>query len=458
MGGKPFEKTTFHTTCFDLSFEGLGVTKKGNEIVFVPGMFPGDEGDVEIEYRRAGQLFGRVRSLSKLSKDRIQPLCKIHSACGGCCFQPYSYEAELRFKTKKVKEQFRKIARMDIDPFPCLGMEKPEYYRNKIQMPFGKDRRGNIVSGFYKMGTHSIVPVEKCFIEDERSEKVFKTVRSLMKSMHIDPYDNDTRTGILRHLLIRTSRHYPQMMVVLVTNVDRFPSRNNFVKALVQAVPEITTIVQNINTRQTNVILGEKENVLYGKGYIEDDLCGVHFRISPKSFFQVNPIQTEVLYGESMKAAKLTKDDIVFDAYSGIGTIGLIAAKYCGKVISVEIVKEAVADGRRNAKENHIDNFEMYCDDASSFMVQMAKNKEPVDVLFMDPPRKGSDERFLKAVLALKPKRVVYISCDPSTLARDVAYLSKAYKIESVQPVDMFPRSFHVETVVAMSLKNADKH
>lgn len=453
MGNNGFVKETFLATCTDLTFEGFGVVKNGKDVVFVQGMFPGDEGEIEIDYRRAGQLYGHVKRLSALSPDRIPPKCKICSACGGCVFQSYAYDAELRFKTKKVQEQFRKIARMDVEPLPCLGMEKPEFYRNKIQMPFGKDRRGNVYSGFYKAGTHIIVPVEKCYIEDERAEKVFSAAKKLMKSMRVEPYHEDSRTGILRHLLVRTSKHYPQVMVVLVTNVDRFPSSNNFVKALVKEVPEITTVVQNVNNRQTNVILGERERVLYGKGYIEDDLCGVHFRISPKSFFQVNPTQTEVLYNTAIGAAKLSKEDVVFDAYSGIGTIGLIASRHCGKVVSVEIVKEAVADGRRNAKENGISNYEMYCDDASSFMVRMAKNKQPVDVLFMDPPRKGSDQRFLDALLQLRPKRVVYISCDPSTLARDVAYLSKSYRVDMVQPVDMFPRSFHVETIVLLQRK-----
>ena len=454
MGNRGFEKVTFSAPCVDLTFEGFGVTRNGKDVVFVPGMFPGDEGDVQIEYRRAGQLYGKLVRLSKKSPDRIDSRCPVCSICGGCVFQKYAYEAELRYKTNKVKEQFRKVAHMDVDVLPCLGMEHPEFYRNKIQMPLGKDRKGNIYSGFYKAGTHVIVPIERCYIEDQRAEKILLEAKRLMKSMRIDPYVEDERYGIVRHLLIRTSKHFPEIMVVLVTNVDSFPSRGNFVKALVEACPEITTVVQNVNSRQTNVILGEKERVLYGKGYIRDTLCGVSFRISAKSFFQVNPVQTEVLYQKAMEAAHLSKTDIVFDAYSGIGTIGLIAAKDCGKVISVEIVKEAVADGKRNAAQNGITNYEMYCDDASAFMNRMAKDKRPVDVLFMDPPRKGSDERFLNAAIKLAPKHIVYISCDPSTLARDVAYLSKSYNVESVQPVDMFPRSFHVETVVRLTLRN----
>ena len=242
-------------------------------------------------------------------------------------------------------------------------------------------------------------------------------------------------------------------MVVLVTNVDVFPGRNNFVKALIKECPEVTTIVQNINTRSTNVILGEKEHVLYGKGYIEDSLNGVWFQISAKSFYQTNPVTTEKLYAYAMVCGHLSKEDVVLDAYSGIGTIGLVASKYCKEVISVEIVPAAVKDAIKNAKRNNITNFHEYADDASIFITRMAKEGQHLDVLFMDPPRKGSDEKFLNAVLKLKPSRIVYVSCDPSTLARDVAYINKSYKVTTVQPFDMFPHTTHVETVCLLTKK-----
>ena len=445
--------TVVHGKCVDLSFEGKGVVKNGSDVIFVDGMFPGEEGDIEITYRRAGQLFGKVSHLDKKSPNRIDPRCKICSACGGCTFQQYAYEAQLKWKTDKVKEQFRKIAHMDVEVQPCVGMDNPYYYRNKIQMPFAKDRKGNVYCGFYKQNTHVIVPVDKCHIEDERAEKILNVCKKLMKSMHIDPYNEDERYGVLRHVLIRTSYYKDQIMVVLVTAIDSFRSRGNFVDALVKECPEITTVVQNINSRATNVILGEKEHVLYGKGYIEDSLCGLSFRISAKSFYQTNPVMTEKLYRFAMEAGKLTKEDVAFDAYSGIGTIGLIACKDVKNVISVELVGAAVKDGIRNAERNHIENFKMYCDDASSFMVNMASRKEHVDVLFMDPPRKGSDERFLNAVLKLKPSRIVYVSCEPSTLARDVAYINGMYQVEVIQPFDMFPHTTHVETVCLLTKK-----
>lgn len=447
------KKEKLHGNCVDLSFEGKGVFKSSGEILFVPGMFPGEEGDVVFDYSRAGAKFGKLAHLDKVSPSRVEPRCKICSACGGCCFQQYDYPAQLQYKTQKVKEQFRKIAKMDIEPLPCIGMDEPYFYRNKIQMPFAKDSRGNLYCGFYKESTHVIVPVETCYIEDERAKKVLDAVKKLGKSFRIEPYQEDAGYGLLRHVLIRCAKHKEQVMVVLVTAKDVFPSRNNFVKALVKECPFITTVVQNVNPRHTNVILGDFERTLYGPGYIEDLLCGIAFRISAKSFYQVNPIMTERLYGEAIRAANLSKDDVVFDAYSGIGTIGMVASKHCKRVIAVEIVKEAVADAKRNAKANGIDNVSSYCGDASSFMVNMAERKEKVDVVFLDPPRKGSDERCLNAICKLGPSRIVYVSCEPSTLARDVAFLSKKYDLVSVQPVDMFPHTSHVETIVGLYRK-----
>ena len=452
MSNAPFP-SVLQGICVDLSSEGKGVFKSQSQIVFVDGMFPGEEGEVEIAYKRAGNLFGHVKKLTKVSPHRIQPACKICRSCGGCVFQQLDYESQLEYKRAKVREQFRRVAKMEVEVNPCVGMEKPYFYRNKIQMPFGLDKKGFPYCGFYKEGTHVIVPVEKCFIEDERAKHILDAVKKLIRSFRISPYIEDERQGILRHVLIRTSYYEKQIMVVLVTTIDSFPSRGNFVKALVRECPEITTVVQNINGRSTNVILGEKEHVLYGKGYIEDSLCGVRFQISAKSFYQTNPVMTEKLYSAAMEAAGLTGNEIVFDAYSGIGTIGLIAAKKAKQVISVEIVPQAVRDGIKNARMNGIENFRMYCDDASSFMVRMAQNSEGVDVLFMDPPRKGSDERCLKAVMKLAPRRIVYVSCEPSTLARDVKFLSSKYRLGSVTPFDMFPQTAHVESVASLILK-----
>ncbi len=446
-----FHKEILTGKCVDISYEGKGVFKDDNNIVFVNDMYPSEEGEIELDYKRNGALFGHVKKLTKKSPNREEARCPYFYQCGGCQFQDYAYSAQLEYKRNKVKEQFRKVGHIDIEPLPTLGMENPFYYRNKVQPLLGKDERGNIYSGFYKEGTHIIVPIESCKIEDERATKILKSVRNLMKSFRISPYNEDSGYGVMRHVLIKTSYYYPEIMVVLITAIDSFPGRNQFVHALIKECPEITTVVQNINSRSTSVVLGDKTRTLYGKGYIQDKLCDVHFRISAKSFYQINPVMTEILYKTAMDFAKITSNDVIFDAYSGIGTIGLIAAKEgAKKVISVEIVKEAVKDAIENAKYNNINNFVAYADDASSFIYKL---KDKIDVLFMDPPRKGSDEKFLKAVLANKPSRIVYISCDPSSLARDIAYLQKSYKIEKVQPVDMFPHTMHVETLVLLSRK-----
>lgn len=436
--------------CIDLSFEGKGVAKFEKGVVFVDGLFPGEEAEIEITYTRAGSFFGKIRKLLTLSKDRIQPRCPVCTSCGGCQFQQLNYHAQLAFKKNKVKNAFLRTAKMDVEVNDVIGMEDPYFYRNKIQMPVGKDRFGKIVTGFYKANSHDIVPIEKCYIEDERSAPILKTIRELMKEIRIEPYDEDKRTGVIRHILIRASFYKKQIMVVIVTNVNSFPGQRNFVNALTTKHPEITTIVQNINKRDTNVILGNYENILYGKGFIEDSLLGINYQISSKSFYQINPNQTEKLYTTAIKAANLSKEDIVFDAYTGIGTIAILAAKHAKHVIGVEIVNQAIRDAIRNAKHNGVNNIEFHANDVSDYMDLMAHNKQSIDVLFMDPPRKGADERFLKSVLTLKPKKIIYISCEPETLARDIKLLSAKYNIESIQPVDMFPQTHHVETVVLL--------
>ena len=441
-------------TCIDYSSEGKGIIKYDNIPVFVDNLLLGEEAEVMINYKRKDMMFGRILKINKLSKDRITPRCKVATSCGGCCFQSLKYEAQLQYKKKKVNECFKRIGKMNVQVDDTIGMENPYNYRNKIQMPIGLSQKGNIISGFYKAKTHEIVPIEECFIEDKVGGKILSTIKSLMKKMRIKPYDEDTREGIIRHILIRSGYYSHQIMVTLVTNVDSFPGRNNFVKELHKECPEITTIVQNVNHRDTNVILGEKENILMGKGFIEDSLLGVRFQISSKSFYQVNPVQTEKLYSEAIKKAELTGNERVLDAYCGIGTIGLIASKHAKEVTSVEIVEDAIRDAKKNARLNNITNVNFFVGDASDFIVNEANNKKQYDVIFIDPPRKGSDERFLTSVKKLLPKRVVYVSCDPATLARDVKFLSDKYEVKSVTPVDMFPHTFHVECVTLLSLKD----
>ena len=439
--------------CVDLSFEGKGVVKLSYGTVFVDGLFPGEEAEIEIQYKRAGSYFGKVFRLIKKSPDRIQPKCGVCTACGGCQLQQLSYLAQLEFKTKKVADAFRRQNLENIKVLPCISAENPYEYRNKIQVPIGRDPHGHIVSGFYRSGTHKIIPIDKCWIEDPKASKIISELKNLMKEFHYSPYDEDTRAGLIRHILIRTSYHYDEVMVTLVTNQDEFRGKNNFVKEWVKRCPNVKSLIQNINTRDTNVILGEKERTLYGPSVIKDSILGVDFLISSKSFFQVNPVQVEKLYGKALEFANLSKDENVLDAYCGIGTISLCASKYCKKVTGVEIVREAIVDAKKNAKLNNISNAEFLLGDAGEIFEKLTAQGEKYSTVFVDPPRKGLDQKFIDTLLRLKPEKVVYVSCEPETLARDVKLLSEKYEVHTVQPVDMFPMTFHVETVVSLRLK-----
>ena len=435
----------------DLSSEGKGVVKIGKDIIFVDGLFPNEEADIEILYQRAGVYFGKVKKLYNLSKERIQPKCKICTSCGGCQYQQLDYKAQLKYKTKRVKEALTRIAHVKQEVLPCLGAEHPYNYRNKIQVPFVKDKKGVVKFGFYKENPHIIMPVKECAIEDRRAAPILWDIKLLLEDMNISCYNEDSGKGILRYVLIRTSYHYDELMVVLVTSQMNFPGQRNFVNELVARHPEITTIVENVNSRHTNVILGNQEKVLYGPGHIKDDILGLTFEISASSFFQVNPEQVEKLYASALNLIDFNKKEVVLDAYSGVGTIGLIAARNAKKVISVEINKSAHKNAIENAKRNNIDNIEFYCADAGEFI---SKFDGDIDVLIMDPPRSGSDEIFLSTVMNKRVKKIVYVSCNPETLARDIQYLSSMYEVNYVQPVDMFPMTAHVETVVSLLIKS----
>lgn len=377
-------------------------------------------------------------------------VCPVAKKCGGCHYQGMPYKEQLKAKEKLVQKLLSPYGSVQ----PIIGMDNPKYYRNKVHAVFDRDRRGNPISGVYQAGTHFVVPVESCMIEDQKADQIIGTIRGMLKSFKIRTYDEDTGYGLLRHVLVRRGFASGQIMVVLVTASPIFPSKNNFVKALRKEHPEITTIVQNINGRGTSMVLGERENILYGRGYIEDTLCDCVFRISSKSFYQVNPVQTEKLYKKAIKLAGLSGTETVVDAYCGIGTIGLVAAKRAKQVIGVELNKNAVKDAVANAKMNNITNARFYCEDAGEFMVKLSGEGVKVDVVFMDPPRSGSDETFLQCLVKTAPEKVVYISCNPDTMARDLKYLDKkGYRGRKVYPVDMFPYTNHVEVVVLLERK-----
>lgn len=376
--------------------------------------------------------------------------CPYAKKCGGCQYQGMDYAAQLKKKQKEMNKLLKDFGKPD----PIIGMKDPLHYRNKVHAVFGRTRKGEIVSGTYEAGTHKIVNIDECMIEDEISQSIIRTIRGLLRSFKIRTYDEDTGYGLLRHVLVRRGFTTGQVMVVLVLSSPILPSKNNFVKALRKEHPEITTVVLNVNDKKTSMVLGERDIVLYGKGYIEDILCGCTFRISPQSFYQVNPVQTERLYQTAMDYAELTGKERVIDAYCGIGTIGMVAAKRAREVIGVELNRNAVKDARINAKLNQIKNIAFYEGDAGKFMVSMAEEGEKADVVFMDPPRSGSDEAFLSSVIRLAPKRIVYVSCGPDTLARDLKYLARnGYPVRKMQPVDMFGFTEHCEMVVQLVKK-----
>ena len=370
--------------------------------------------------------------------EQKETVCSVAKKCGGCRYQGVSYQEQLRRKQRITEGLLKKFGKVE----PIIGMEDPYYYRNKVHAAFGRDRKGNVISGIYEEKSHRIVSVDDCMIEDKKSQEIIRTIRGMLKSFKIKTYDEDTGYGLLRHVLVRRGFSTGEIMVVLVTVSPIFPSKNNFVKALRKEHPEITTVVLNVNDRQTSMVLGDRNIVLYGPGFIKDRLMGLTFRISPSSFYQVNPVQTEVLYGKAMEFAAMTGKERVIDAYCGTGTIGIIASGNARDVIGVELNRDAIRDARMNARENKIRNVRFVPGDAGWFMEGIAAEGEK------DPPRSGSDRKFLHSLLTLSPEKIVYVSCNPESLARDLACLTKRdYLVKKMQPVDMFPLTDSVEVV-----------
>ena len=361
---------------------------------------------------KQGIAKGRGATVKKSNKSK----CPVYGKCGGCQLLDKAYKLQLEQKTRYVAGLLKSFGQVE----PIVSMENPYHYRNKTHAVFAQTRGGKIYSGSYKEGTHEVVPIEKCLIENEKADDIIADIRSLMPSFKLTAFNEDTGQGFLRHVLIRTAHRTGQILVVLVTATPVFPSKHHFVTALRNRHPEITTIVQNINGKRTSMVLGERKKILFGKGYIEDELCGAVFRISPQSFYQVNALQTEKLYNLAIEAAALTGKEKVLDAYCGIGTIGIIASQKAASVIGVELNGEAVKDAKRNAILSNRKNIQFYHQDAGEFMCKQIDAGQKIDVVFMDPPRAGSDMPFLKSVLKLEPKRIVYISCNPETLKRDL--------------------------------------
>ena len=386
--------------------------------------------------------------------------CKLRAKnCGGCPLLGLDYAEQLKQKEATVKKLLGKYGPVNA----IRGMENPYHYRNKVISTFTTGWGGKLTSGIYAANSHKVLPVESCLLQDEVLDKTMEAVRAAAIACRYQPYNEDRGTGLVRHCLLRRGVATGQVMVVLVTAQPVLPGAKNFVKALLAEAEKrgvtVTTVVQNVNPRKTSVVLGDAEKVLYGKGYILDTLCGKTYAISPRSFYQINHSQTEVLYGLAVEAAHLTGKEVVLDAYCGIGTIGLTAADHAKQIVGVELNRDAVQDAIGNAKHNGVKNARFFAADATRWISEAAAAGERADVIFMDPPREGSTPQFIESVARMAPKRVVYVSCNPETLARDLALLTKkGYRVESSTPVDMFPHSEHVETVVLLSHKKADSY
>ncbi len=435
--------------CIGMDEEGKGIVKIKNKIVHVPNLIEGETAIIEV-IQRKDFIKAKVIKIQDKAKNRVTPKCPHFIKCGGCQLQHMSYESQTEFKQQRIEKLMKPFGKVN----KILTMSEPFYYRNKIHSTLSQDQKGKIVSGIYEENTHNVIPIEMCMIQDKRADMIIASVKELMKSFKLRAYDEDRGQGFLRHVLVKTGFVSNEVMVVLITASQVFPGKSDFIKALLKKHPEITTIIMNVNNRKTSLVLGDTEKVLYGKGYIEDNLCGCIFQISAKSFYQINPIQTEILYGKAIDMAKLTGKETVIDAYCGIGTIALIASRKAKDVIGVELNKDAVSDAIKNSKRNKISNVKFYNADAGDFMVDLSKEKRNIDTVFMDPPRSGSDEKFLSSLVKLKPRQVIYISCNPVTQERDLQYLVKnGYKVEEIQPVDMFPHTYHVETVVRIARK-----
>lgn len=419
----------------------------------------------------------------KASKDAHSSLCPVSQQCGACQYIDLPYQTQLSKKQKYIEGLFQEITDEDTIFNPIIGMDEPFYYRNKVVSPYapGKKIKGHkqsktksrracldreILCGMYAQNSHRIIENESCLLENKEAKRIVLAIKNLMMKYGIEPYNEDTGAGFLRHAIVRVGHTSGEILVTLVTNARQFPGAKHFVRDLVKQCPNITSVVQNINERQTNVILGEREQRLYGPGFILDTLCGLSFRISSHSFYQVNATQTEVLYQRAVEMTELSGSETILDAYCGTGTIGLVAArgiepgKHAARIIGVDNVASAIVDAKNNARHNGVNNADFICDDAGSYLLERAheheRNESPIDVLLMDPPRAGASESFLQAVCALAPSRIVYISCNPKTQQRDALLLTKhGYRIASIQPVDMFPHTKHVETICLLVRRNS---
>lgn len=459
----------------DNGFGGEGIAKIDGFTIFVPNSIKGEKCEILIVKVLASQAYGKLIQVIEKSKDRVDVDCTTYQRCGGCDLRHMSYESTLKLKRDAVQSLINKGLKQKLLAEQTIGMDNPYNYRNKAQYPVGQDKDKKPIIGIFAQRTHTIIPMEKCMIQTEISQEIAKFIMQFIKDNKIEVYNEEKQTGLIRHIIIRIGKYTNQIMCILVVNeiddtekisgnhknINKYVGINKkdlieekLVEELCKNFPNIRSIVKNINNQNTNVILGNKNINLHGDGYIEDKLGDYTFKISSMSFYQINPVQAEVLYNTAIEEAKLNKDDILFDLYCGIGTIGIFASKYVKKVYGIEIVPEAIEDARENARLNNIQNAEFMVGDVEIAFDKLINKKHIMPTaIIVDPPRKGLDDKTIQNILKLKPEKMVYISCNPATMVRDLVKMEDVYNVKKIQPVDMFPFTKHVECVAVLQLK-----
>ncbi|MCR1971052.1 23S rRNA (uracil(1939)-C(5))-methyltransferase RlmD [Clostridium cochlearium] len=430
--------------------KGEGIGKIDNFTIFIPGAILGEEVEVNIIKVNKNYAVGKLLNIIIASEERVKPICDIYTRCGGCQLQHMSYKEQLNFKRQKVKDALLRLGGIDVEVEPVLGIKNPYRYRNKVQLPIGKENE-KVSIGFYAPRSHNIIDLKTCLIQDEKADDIIKILREWIEKFNVPIYNEKEHKGNLRHIMVRTAFKTGEVMVVLVTKDKNLPHKEELINKLIENLQGVVSIIQNINSQKTNVVLGKESIVLWGKDKIIDYIANFKFAITPLSFFQVNPIQTEVLYNKALEYADLKGNEVVFDAYCGTGTISLFLSQKAKKVYGVEIVAEAIESAKLNAKENNVDNVDFIVGESEQVIPELIEKGIKADVVVVDPPRKGCEKSLLEAMANMSPEKIVYVSCDPATLARDLGVLEKlGYKTIRVQPVDMFSNTYHVENVVLL--------
>ena len=448
----PVEKNKEYVVdIIDNGFQGEGIAKVDNFTIFMPNAIKGEKIKIIIVKVLSSHAYGKIIEIIDKSKYRKEADCVTYKRCGGCNLRHIDYETTIKMKQNAIQSLVNKMLKEKIKVNKTVGMENPFCYRNKLQFPVGIDKNNKPIMGVFANRTHEIISVENCKIQNEKIQEIAKFIFDYIVKNKISIYDEKTGKGLVRHIVIKIGIKTNEVMSIIVINGNDFPNEKEFIKQLIEKFPNIKSVVKNINKKNTNVIMGTKNINLYGKGFIKDELNGLTFKISPLSFYQINPIQTEKLYNLAIEKAKISKEDVVFDLYSGIGTISLFVSKYAKKVYGIEIVEEAVKMAKENAEINKVNNVEFFAGDVEKVLTKLIQKVEP-NIIIVDPPRKGLDTTSIKNILKIAPKKVIYISCNPATLMRDLSKLEQKYKIESITPVDMFPFTSHIESISVLKL------